>query len=197
MKNKKIDMKDVTSSPYFVAVLMFILIVLAILALVFFVMDINSTKKALVDARIAYEENVKEYAALEELKAKSEAAEKQLEECKGILPDSLGDAYILQEDVLAKCEGFGIDVTSVDFITASNETQEIIFTISGTGSFINFYDFMNYYSNLEQQHRFDSISLTKDQANGIYTATFTLAILSEGGVEGVVAALEETTAAAS
>lgn len=197
MKNKKIDMKDVTSSPYFVAAIMFVMIVLAILVLVFFVMDIQSSKEQLVEARKTYAENVKEYAALEELKAKSEAAEKQLEECKGILPDNLGDVYILQEDVLLKCQSFGLDVTAIDFIPAMNETQEVVFTVSATASFSNIYNLMNYYSNLEQQHRFDSISLTKDQSTGLYTTTFTLAILSEGGAEGVVAALEETTAAAS
>lgn len=195
MKNKKIDAKDITSSPYFVAALMFIANALAVLALVFFVLEINDTKAELVSVRQAYNDNVKEYAALEELKARSEAAEKQLEECKGILPDSLGDVYILQEDVLAKCEGFGLDVLSIDFTTVTNETQEVVFTVNASGTFTQIYNMMNYYSNLEQQHRFDSISLTKDPSTDIYSATFALAILSEQGVEGVEASVEETTVA--
>ncbi len=195
MKNKNIELKDITSSPYFVAILMVLLIGLCITALVFFVMDIQNTKNEIKDARALYEENVKEYAVLEELKARSEAAEKQLEECKGILPDSLGDVYLLQEDVVKKCQGFGLDVTSVEHVVMANETSEVVFTVTANGSFTNIYNLMNYYTNLEQQHRFDSVVLKKDSANGEYNTVFTLAILSENGVEGAVAAVVEDTAA--
>lgn len=195
MKNKNIELKDITSSPYFVAVLMVLLIALCITALVFFVMDINKTKEEIIDARTLYEENVREYAVLEELKAKSEAAEKQLEECKGILPDSLGDVYLLQENVVGKCKSFGLEVTSVEYLVTANETQEVVFTVSASGSFTNIYNLMNYYTNLEQQHRFDSIILKKDSSTGNYSTVFTLAILSEQGVVGAAAAVEDTTAA--
>lgn len=191
MKNKNIELKDITSSPYFVAVLMVILIGLCITALVFFVLDIQDTKTEIKDARALYEANVKEYAVLEQLKAKSEAAEKQLEECKGILPDSLGDVYILQEGVVEKCKAFGLNVTSIEHVTTTNETSEVVFTISATGSFTNIYNFMNYYTNLEQQHRFDSVVLKKDGTNGDYSTVLTLAILSENGVEGSVAVVDE------
>ncbi len=194
MKNKNIELKDITSSPYFVAVMMLLLIGLCVAALVFFVMDIQQTKKDIQDARILYEENVKEFAVLEELKAKSEAAEKQLEECKGILPDSLGDVYLLQEEVVAKCKNFGLAVTTIDYVVTTNETQEVAFTISATGSFTNIYNYMNYYSNLEQQHRFDSIVLNKDTSTGNYNAVLTLAILSENGAEGSLAVSSDTAA---
>ena len=188
MKNKNIELKDITSSPYFVAVLMVLLIGLCIAALVFFVLDIQGTKNEIKDARALYEANVKEYAVLEQLKAKSEAAEKQLEECKGILPDSLGDVYLLQEGVVEKCKAFGLSLTSIDHVITTNETSEVVFTITANGSFSNIYNFMNYYTNLEQQHRFDSVILKKDGANGEYTTVLTLAILSETGAEGSVAA---------
>lgn len=193
MKNKNIELKDITSSPYFVAALMVVLIGLCVAALVFFVMDIQNTKVEIKDARALYEENVKEYAVLEELKARSEAAEKQLEECKGILPDSLGDVYILQESVVDKCKAFGLSVSSVEHVTTVNETNEVAFTITATGSFTNIYNFMNYYTNLEQQHRFDSVILKKDDGNGEYNTVLTLAILSENGVDGSV--VESDTAA--
>ncbi len=195
MKNKKIELKDITSSPYFVAVMMVLLIGLCIAALVFFVLDIQKTKNEIKDARVLYEENVKEYALLEELKAKSVAAEKQLEECKGILPDSLGDVYILQEDVVNKCKGFGLDVTSVEHVVTANETSEVVFTVTANGSFTNIYNLMNYYTNLEQQHRFDSVILKKDGGNGKYNTVFTLAVLSENGAEGSVSAGVDETAA--
>lgn len=194
MKNKNIELKDITSSPYFVAVLMVVLIGLCFTALVFFVLDIQDTKTEIKDARALYEANVKEYAVLEELKAKSEAAEKQLEECKGILPDSLGDVYLLQEEVAAKCKNFGLAVTTIDYVVTTNETQEVAFTISATGSFTNIYNYMNYYSNLEQQHRFDSIVLNKDASTGNYNAVLTLVILSEQGVEGAAVLPDEVAA---
>lgn len=194
MKNKNIELKDITSSPYFVAVLMVLLIGLCIAALVFFVLDIQETKNEIKDARALYEANVKEYAVLEQLKAKSEAAEKQLEECKGILPDSLGDVYLLQEGVVEKCKAFGLSLTSIDHVITTNETSEVVFTITANGSFSNIYNFMNYYTNLEQQHRFDSVILKKDGANGEYTTVLTLAILSETGAEGSVVESADTAA---
>ena len=194
MKNKNIELKDITSSPYFVAVLMVLLIGLCIAALVFFVLDIQETKNEIKDARALYEANVKEYAVLEQLKAKSEVAEKQLEECKGILPDSLGDVYLLQEGVVEKCQAFGLSLTSLDHVRTANETSEVVFTITANGSFSNIYNFMNYYTNLEQQHRFDSVILKKDGANGEYTTVLTLAILSETGAEGSVVESADTAA---
>lgn len=191
MKNKNIELKDITSSPYFVAAIMVLLIALCITAVVFFVLDIQETKEEIKTERALYVENIKEYALLEDLKAKSEAAEKQLEECKGILPDSLGDVYILQEGVVEKCKAFGLNVTSIEHVTTTNETSEVVFTISATGSFTNIYNFMNYYTNLEQQHRFDSVVLKKDGTNGDYSTVLTLAILSENGVEGSVAVVDE------
>lgn len=194
MKNKNIELKDITSSPYFVAVLMVLLIGLCIAALVFFVLDIQEIKNEIKDARALYEANVKEYAVLEQLKAKSEVAEKQLEECKGILPDSLGDVYLLQEGVVEKCQAFGLSLTSIDHVITANETSEVVFTITANGSFSNIYNFMNYYTNLEQQHRFDSVILKKDGANGEYTTVLTLAILSETGAEGSVVESADTAA---
>ncbi|MBO5896305.1 MAG: hypothetical protein J6Q83_03315 [Clostridia bacterium] len=191
MKNKNIELKDITSSPYFVAAIMVLLIALCITSVVFFVLDIQKTKEEIKTERALYVENIKEYALLEDLKAKSEAAEKQLEECKGILPDSLGDVYILQEGVVEKCKAFGLNVTSIEHVTTTNETSEVVFTISATGSFTNIYNFMNYYTNLEQQHRFDSVVLKKDGTNGDYSTVLTLAILSENGVEGSVAVVDE------
>jgi Na+-translocating ferredoxin:NAD+ oxidoreductase RnfG subunit len=136
-----------------------------------------------------YEANVREVALLEELKIKSEAAEAQLEACNEILPEKLEDVYVLEEKVLQKCKLFGLDVSAINHTVAVNETQEVVFTITATASYNAIYDYMNYYSNLEQVHRFDSISLTRN-SDGNYSTTFSLAFLSEqgavGGVESVV-----------
>lgn len=190
----QIDVKDLTSSPYFVVGLMSFVCVAILVVMVFVMLDINKTKKEIVDARYVYEQNVKEVALLEELKAKSEVAEKQLEECKDVLPDSLGDVFELQEEVVGKCNAFGLDVLTIDQTVAKNETNEVVFTISLVGSFENIYNFMNYYSNLEQIHRFDSISLTKGQ-DGTYSATLSLAILSEQGADGALGAVVDQAVA--
>lgn len=188
MKGKKIELKDITSSPFFVIGIMSFVCILIIVGIVFIMLDIDKTKNEIVDARVMYEQNVREVALLEELKVKSEAAEQQLEACKNILPDSLGDVFLLEEDVLGKCKSFGLSVTSIDQTVAVNETQEVVFTIVANGSYRNIYDFMNYYSNLEQVHRFDSISLSRN-ADGTYSVTLALAFLSEQGAEGAVSAV--------
>lgn len=193
MKGKKIELKDITSSPYFVIGLMSLVCLLITGLMVFLIMNIDTTKKSIVDARAMYEQNVKEVALLEELKVKSEAAQEQLEACKDILPDSLGDVFILQEDVLKKCADFGLDVLSIDQSVAVNETQEVIFTINASGKYEHIYNFMNYYSNLERVHRFDALTLTRG-ADGTYNAMLTLAFLSEQGAEGAVAAVVDEAA---
>ena len=188
MKGKKIEIKDITSSPFFVIGLMIFVCLLLVGVTVVLIMDINTTKTEIIDARAMYEENVREVALLEELKIKSEAAEAQLEACKGILPDTLGDVFVLQENVLEKCKLFGLAVESADQTIAANETQEVIFTITATGSYSNIYNYMNYYTNLEQVHRFDSLQLTR-QSDGQYKAVFSLAFLAENGAEGAVQAV--------
>lgn len=188
MKGKKIEVKDITSNPFFVIGIMIFVCVLITVAMVFIIMDVDKTKDEIIDARKMYEQNVKEVALLEELKVKSEAAQEQLEACNSILPESLGDVFILQEDVLEKCKLFGLNVATIDQTVAVNETQEIIFTISATASFSDIYDFMNYYSNLEQVHRFDSITLARS-ADGTYNVTLSLVFLAEQGADGAVQAV--------
>lgn len=182
---KQIDVKDITASPYFVAALMGICIALTVAALVFFIIDINKTKNEITAARRLNIACQQDEALLDKLKIESENASARLEECENILPQSLGNAYEVQEDVIVKCESFGLDVTAIEFTTVTNETNEIVFTITCTGSFESIYNTMNYYSNLEQVHRIDSLNLTKD-SQGNYTAVMTLAILSEEAVSGVV-----------
>lgn len=187
MKGKKIELKDLTSNPFAVIGIMSIVCVLIVVGVAFLILDINNTKQEIIDARALYESNIREVALLEELKIKSEAAEAQLEACNNILPEKLGDVYVLEEEVLEKCKLFGLDVMSINHTVAVNETQEVVFTIAATASYSDIYDYMNYYSNLEQVHRFDSISLSRN-ADGSYSTTISLAFLSEQGAEGAVEA---------
>lgn len=189
-KKKQIDAKDITSSPYFVAALMGVCIAFAIAALVFLVFNINNTKNQITEARRLYIANEQEVDVLARLKKKSEEAKAQIEEYDNLLPQSLGNAYEVRENVITKFKNFGLNITAIDFVTIQNETHEIVFTISCTGSFDSIYNVMNHYSNIEQIHRIDSLSITKDSADE-YTAVITLAILSEQPVEGVVAGMAE------
>ena len=188
MKNKKIDTKDITGSPYFIAALLVLVILLVIAGIVYFIMGIGDTKAEIVETRKQYVQNLKEIAILEELRAQSEKAEEQLEVYKGILPDGLGDVYVLQEEVVATCKNFGLDVTAIEVTQSVDKTQETVFVFNVSGSFQSIYDYMNYMSNLEQMHRIDAFSLKKNNDAGDgYSATISLAILSQGGAEGVIA----------
>lgn len=186
---KQMDAKDITSSPYFVAGLLGVCIALSIAVVVYFILGINTTKTQITEARRLYIANQQEVNILEQLKQKSEEAEAQIAEYDNLLPESLGDAYAVQEDVVKKFTNFGLSVTAIDFTTVTNETNEIVFTVTCSGSFDNIYNVMNHYSNIEQIHRIDSLSLTK-VAEGEYSAVITLAILSENAVTGVVSSGE-------
>lgn len=187
MKGKKINTKEITNSPYFITGLLVLVILLVIGGIVFFMIDINNIKASIVETRLQYQENVREIAILEELRAQSEKAEAQLEMYKGILPDALGDVYMLEEDVVATCKNFGLTVKSVQVNQVSAETQETSFNLSVDGSFQNIHSYMAYMSGLEQMHRFDSISLSRVNDDGsLYTANITLVVLSQNGADGIV-----------
>ncbi len=193
MKGKKIDIKDIKNSPYTTAIVLVFIIVLVIGMIVFFTMNIIQTKNEIVLVREAYNKNLKEISVLEELRAQSEKAEAQLEIYKGILPDDLGDVYMLQEDVVATCKNFGLEITSVNVTQIASQTQETVFALSVKGSFENIHSYMSYISGLTQVHRFDSVSLIKE-SNDVYSANISLAILSQNGAQGVISAVIDAQA---
>lgn len=194
MKNKKIDLKEIKNSPYTSAAALILVIVLVIALIVYLIIGIFETKTEIVATRESYQNNLREIAVLEELRAQSEKAEAQLEIYKGILPDELGDVYILQESVVKTCKDFSLDVSTIEVSQVMQQTQETIFVFSVQGTFENIHNYMAYVSSLEQMHRFDSFTLTK-QAEGDYVANITLAVLSQNGAEGIIASSGDAAAA--
>lgn len=190
MKGKKINLEDIKNSPYTSAVALVLVMLLIVAAITYFVIGIFETKDEIVAVRESYKKNLQEIAILEELRAQSEKAEAQLEVYKGILPDGLGDVYILQEDVIKTCENFGLEVTDIEVTQVPAQTQETTFVFNVSGTFENIYSYMAYISELEQMHRFDAVSLTKADKSK-YAATLSLTILSQNGADGVLGAVEE------
>ncbi len=187
MKGKKINTKDIANSPYFVTGLLVFVILLVIAGIVFFMIDIDNIKNNIVDARAQYQENLREIAVLEELRAQSEKAEEQLEMYKGILPDDLGDIYMLEEEIVKTCQNFGLTVKSAQVNQTMAETQETSFTLSVEGSFEAIHSYMTYMTELEQMHRFDALSVSRITDDGkTYLANLTLVVLSQNGAEGLV-----------
>lgn len=194
MKGKEIKFEDIKNSPYTSAVILALIILLVIAGIAFLIYDIVQTKKEIVEVRTSYQENLKEIAILEELRAQSEKAEQQLEVYKGILPDELGDVYMLQEDVVATCKNFGLELSAIEVTQVPAQTQETIFVFNAKGTFENIHSYMSYISTLEQVHRFDAISLVKTGDD--YEATISLAILSQNGATGVISAVVDGETAA-
>ena len=187
MKGKEIKFEDIKNSPYTSAVILALIILLVIAGIAFLIYDIVQTKQEIVEVRASYQENLKEIAILEELRAQSKKAEQQLEVYKGILPDELGDVYMLQEDVVATCKNFGLELSAIEVTQVPAQTQETIFVFNAKGTFENIHSYMSYISTLEQVHRFDSITLARN-SDGTYSTTYTLTFLSEQGAEGAVQA---------
>ena len=194
MKGKEIKFEDIKNSPYTTAVILVLIILLVIAGIAFLIYDIVQTKQEIVEVRASYQENLKEIAILEELRAQSEKAEQQLEVYKGILPDELGDVYMLQEDVVATCKNFGLELSAIEVTQVPAQTQETIFVFNAKGTFENIHSYMSYISTLEQVHRFDAISLVKTGDD--YEATISLAILSQNGATGVISAVVDGETAA-
>lgn len=194
MKGKEIKFEDIKNSPYTSAVILALIILLVIAGIAFLIYDIVQTKQEIVEVRASYQENLKEIAILEELRAQSKKAEQQLEVYKGILPDELGDVYMLQEDVVATCKNFGLELSAIEVTQVPAQTQETIFVFNAKGTFENIHSYMSYISTLEQVHRFDAISLVKTGDD--YEATISLAILSQNGATGVISAVVDGETAA-
>lgn len=194
MKGKEIKFEDIKNSPYTSAVILALIILLVIAGIAFLIYDIVQTKQEIVEVRASYQENLKEIAILEELRAQSEKVGQQLEVYKGILPDELGDVYMLQEDVVATCKNFGLELSAIEVTQVPAQTQETIFVFNAKGTFENIHSYMSYISTLEQVHRFDAISLVKTGDD--YEATISLAILSQNGATGVISAVVDGETAA-
>lgn len=193
MKGKKINLDDIKNSPYTSAVGLGLVMLLVIAIIAYFIFGIFQTKEDIVAVRESYKKNLQEIAILEELRAQSEKAEAQLEVYKGILPDGLGDVYILQEEVVKTCKNFGLTVSTIEVTQVPAQTQETIFVYNVSGTFENLHSYMAYISELEQMHRFDAVSIVKGDGDK-YNATLSLAILSQNGAEGVVSAVVDATA---
>lgn len=183
---KDIKFEDLKESPSFIlgCYIFAALVVVGIIA--FSIYSIIGIKADLVTTRQSYQAHLQEIATLEELRAQSQKAEEQLSVYKEVLPDSLGDVYILSENVEKICENFGLEI--VEFQAPAEETsdtKETILNMSVEGSFTNIVLFMQYVSTLRQIHRIDAVSLTSD-GNSLYTARMTIVHLSQDGATGIV-----------
>lgn len=182
----EIKFSELKESPYFVLTCYILVILLVMGGIGFGIFTIFNTKADLVATRESYQSHLQEIATLEELRAQSQKAEEQLSVYKEVLPDSLGDVYILSENVEKVCENFGL--TIVEFQTPveeTSDTKETILNLSVEGSFTNIVLFMQYVSTLRQIHRIDAVSLSADD-NSLYTAKMTIVHLSQDGATGIV-----------
>ena len=183
---KEISFSELKESPYFILTCYVLVILLVMGGLGFGIFKILDTKAELVSTKQSYQSHLQEIATLEELRAQSQKAEEQLSVYKEVLPDSLGDVYILSENVEKICENFGLEI--VEFQAPAEETsdtKETILNMSVEGSFTNIVLFMQYVSTLRQIHRIDAVSLTSD-GNSLYTARMTIVHLSQDGATGIV-----------
>ena len=182
----EIKFSELKESPYFVLTCYILVILLVMGGIGFGIFTIFNTKADLVATRESYQSHLQEIATLEELRAQSQKAEEQLSVYKEVLPDNLGDVYILSENVEKVCENFGL--TIVEFQTPveeTSDTKETILNLSVEGSFTNIVLFMQYVSTLRQIHRIDAVSLSADD-NSLYTAKMTIVQLSQDGATGIV-----------
>ena len=182
----EISFSELKESPYFILTCYVLVILLVMGGIGFGIFTIFNTKADLVATRESYQSHLQEIATLEELRAQSQKAEEQLSVYKEVLPDSLGDVYILSENVDKLCENFGL--TIVEFQTPveeSSDTKETVLNLSVEGSFTNIVLFMQYLSTLRQIHRIDAVSLSADD-NSLYTAKMTIVHLSQDGATGIV-----------
>lgn len=185
---KDIKFEDLKESPSFIlgCYIFAALVVVGIIA--FSIYSIIGIKADLVTTRQSYQTHLQEIATLEELRAQSQKAEEQLSAYKEVLPDSLGDIYLHAENTEQLCNNFGLKLVSFqDPVEETADTKETKFNLTVEGTFEDIVLFMQYVSTLRQIHRVDSIKLSAADG-GLYTATLSIAILSQDGSTGLVGA---------
>lgn len=187
MKNKNIDFKDLKNSPIFTVVALVLVILIIIGGIVFFTLDTANIKKDIVSAKESYVLNLKEVATLEKLRDASKKAEEQLKVFDGILPQELGDGYLLEEEMVKGMQNFGLTVNSSSVTQAQSATMETSFAVNVTGTFANIHGYMNYIAGQKQIQRLDKCTLTSNN-DGTYTADLVVTVLSESGATNVAAA---------
>lgn len=186
---KNIDFKDLKNSPIFTVVILVLVILLLIGGIVFFTLDIGNIKKDIVSAKESYVLNLKEVETLEKLRDASKKAEEQLKVYDGILPNELGDAYVLEEQMVKGMQNFGLTVNSSSISQAQSATMETSFAVNVTGTFANIHGYMNYIASQKQIQRLDRCTLSAN-GNGTYTADLTVTVLSESGATNAPAAAQ-------
>ncbi len=181
-----ISFKELKQSPFFILGCYIFAGILFIALISYSIYYIFETKTKLVETRTAYTTHLKEVATLEELRAQSEKAQEKLESYKEVLPDNVGDIFVLQEDMERLSNNFNLKVTSVgQLVDSSSDTKETLVEMGVNGSFTNIVSFMEYISELKQIHRVDGITLTSS-GEGIYDATLQIVVLSQDGSTGAV-----------
>ncbi len=189
MKNKNIDLKDLKNSPYFTAAVLIIVILGLIAGIVLFTLNIADIKKDIVSAKESYVLNLKEVETLEKLRDASKKAEDQLKVYDGILPNELGDAYVLEEQMVKGMQNFGLTVNSSSLSQAQSATMETSFAVNVTGTFANIHGYMNYIAGQKQIQRLDRCTLSAN-GDGTYTADLIVTVLSESGATNAPAAAQ-------
>ncbi len=185
--NKNINFKDLKNSPIFTVVILVLVILGLIAGIVLFTLDIGNIKKDIVSAKESYVLNLKEVATLEKLRDASKKAEEQLKVYDGILPNELGDGYLLEEQMIKGMQNFGLTVNSSSISQAQSATMETSFAVNVTGTFANIHSYMNYIAGQKQIQRLDRCTLNAND-DGTYTADLTVTVLSESGATNVAAA---------
>lgn len=190
-KDIKIDFKDIKNSPYTILAVLAIVAVALIAVTVWLLSSINNTKAEIIEVRKLLQDNVQNVAFLEELRVKSEEAEAKLEYYDGVLPEKLDDVHILEEELAKEISSFGLEVTALDeTVQNGSATVETVFSFTASGSYSDFMCYLQYVSGKTDIHRVDSFVLSEGE-NGKYSATISIAVLSQEGAEGAPSPLEE------
>ncbi len=197
-KGKSISVKDITSSPIFIAVILCLVIIGIIAGLVYFVMGIITTKEQLVLTRESYQNNIQEIARLEELRAQSEQAEAQLKVFDTVLPKDVGDIYVIEEELSKECGAYNLKLTGAEEpIQSTAATAETSFVFTVQGSYNDLVSYIHYNESHTQLRRIDALSINIGEDEGAaYTAVFTLTLLSQSSAESGVTAPADTETAA-
>ena len=159
------------------------LVIVAIIALiVYFMNGIKGTKQQIQDARAVLAQNKQSVQELDQLRARSEEAQKELSKYEGILPSSLGDAYKLQDKIFEACEDAGLTVNSFDISQVQGATFETVINLDITGNFTDIHSFLSKFAHQKQIRRIDALTITKAEGDA-YNAVTTLTLLSTEGAD--------------
>lgn len=174
-----INFSELKNSPVFYAVVITLFIVIVLAFSIYLVLDIFSLRSNIIEVRETYENNCKQIQELQQIYVQYNTLSAEKDVMDRMLP-SQRDVYEVMDEVYNECDKYNLTVTEFETpVVTSAYTTEMAISLTVEGTYDDIIMFTEYYSELEQIHRIEQLTLKDSEENeGLKTAQIKIVELS-------------------